>query len=310
MKVYWVLEDPGAYERGRSTVVSGSTLWGLPGVTCSQCGRSWAGGGLSYPTIDLGDVPEAKELETARNVPLAEYERLVAAIRPVIPPETVLGPSTRLGPVRGEGNGNPADIVWLVAHRQMFISESALQQLEKRDVALRTGPAHLSWSESRVRFREVEAPPCVDVEHTIEPGNVCERCGWQEVSTPEWATVIPSSLRGPLDVVRGRQFTNWLFATERFATAVLELGLTGILLSNVSETGVERSNFKVARLGIEREEGWLYFVRDRAVWRLPRGGPRTHPPEKVADADFDEKPGFHYFLDGDGDVTRIKRSRG
>jgi len=279
----------------------------LPGITCSDCGRAWADGGLAYPTIDLSDLPEAEDLEKARNVPLPEYEQLLARIERMLPAGTLLRPGTNLGPVRGQGVGSPADVVWLDGS-QMFISETALQKLEGRGITLRTGPSDVSWPEGRHRFREVEAPPSILVEHSVAPSDLCERCGWKRISTPEHVSVITSSVRGPLDVMRGRDLTGWLFATDRFAHAAAEFGLTGVLVLELSDKRAERAVMKVARLGLQREAGYLYFVRDQAVWRIPRGAPSTHVPEKVASAVFHEEPEYIYSLDGDGDVTRVKRA--
>ena len=75
----------------------------------------------------------------------------------------------------------------------------------------------------------------------------------------------------------------------------------------MGESSAERA--KVLRLGLEREPGFMYFVRNRAVWRVRKGVGPT-PPEKVADVDLYEDAGYIYFLDGDGDISRVRRGPG
>ena len=75
----------------------------------------------------------------------------------------------------------------------------------------------------------------------------------------------------------------------------------------MSESSAERA--KVLRLGLERTPGYMYFVRNRAVWRVKSGvGPV--PPEKVVDVELYEDAGYLYFVDADGDISRVKRVPG
>ena len=66
---------------------------------------------------------------------------------------------------------------------------------------------------------------------------------------------------------------------------------------------------KVARLGIEREKDFMYFIKTGAVWKVPRkrpGMPKGRQ-EKVADGGFVQSNDYIYFLDKDGDVSRASR---
>lgn len=63
---------------------------------------------------------------------------------------------------------------------------------------------------------------------------------------------------------------------------------------------------KVALLGVAREEDFMYYVADGAVWKVRRSG-RGVPkgtPERVADGDFEMDANYVYFIDGDGDAAR------
>jgi len=69
---------------------------------------------------------------------------------------------------------------------------------------------------------------------------------------------------------------------------------------------------KVSRLGIKREKDMMYFIKDGAVWKVPRkqpGQPKGRQ-EKVADGGFTQDNNFIYFLDKDGDVSRAARAVG
>ena len=71
---------------------------------------------------------------------------------------------------------------------------------------------------------------------------------------------------------------------------------------------------KVAKLGVKREPGFLYFLRGSDVWKTPMkraGGPSAAgKAEKVAAGNFARAEGYLYFLDSSGDVSRAKRAVG
>jgi hypothetical protein len=71
---------------------------------------------------------------------------------------------------------------------------------------------------------------------------------------------------------------------------------------------------KVAKLGVKREPGFLYFLRGSDVWKTPMkraGGPSAAgKAEKVAGGNFTRQEGYLYFLDSSGDVSRAKRAVG
>src|SRR5262245_56547176 len=128
MRVYRVLEDTNAEERGLSTGLEGESTWSLPGVHCPECHRKWSSNGLSYPSLDLSNSIYAKELGRPHSATLSEYERLAAAVMTIAPPDTVLRPGAELGPLRARGTGTPADVVWRFGTR-MFVSEEVLAKL-------------------------------------------------------------------------------------------------------------------------------------------------------------------------------------
>src|SRR6187401_1855566 len=69
---------------------------------------------------------------------------------------------------------------------------------------------------------------------------------------------------------------------------------------------------KVAKLGVQREKDFMYYVKDGGVWKVPRKQPGVPKgrPEKVADGGFEMDTNYIYFVDRDGDVARAKRAVG
>jgi hypothetical protein len=69
---------------------------------------------------------------------------------------------------------------------------------------------------------------------------------------------------------------------------------------------------KVARLGVTREKDFMYYIKNGAVWKVPRKQPgqAKGKSEKVADAGVSQDTSYIYFLDKDGDVARAKRAIG
>ncbi len=71
---------------------------------------------------------------------------------------------------------------------------------------------------------------------------------------------------------------------------------------------------KVAKAGVDREKGWLYFLDkqgDVSRTRMARGGGKHTPgkPQKIAKVGVKREDGFLYFVDKQGDVARAKMAR-
>ena len=70
----------------------------------------------------------------------------------------------------------------------------------------------------------------------------------------------------------------------------------------------------VAKTGVKREAGYLYFIKNNDVWRTPmkRAGGTAAPggKTKVAEGNFSREEGFLYYLDKAGNVVRAKRAVG
>jgi len=69
---------------------------------------------------------------------------------------------------------------------------------------------------------------------------------------------------------------------------------------------------KVARVGVSRDNNFMYYIKGGDVWRVRRkqpGVPKSKA-EKVASTGATMDNNFIYFLDKDGDVARAKRAVG
>ena len=69
---------------------------------------------------------------------------------------------------------------------------------------------------------------------------------------------------------------------------------------------------KVAKTGIAREHGFIYFLRADGVYKTPakrRAAGEKIEPVKVASPAITREAGYLYFLDADGDVARVPMQR-
>ena len=69
---------------------------------------------------------------------------------------------------------------------------------------------------------------------------------------------------------------------------------------------------KVTKVGIKRDNNFLYYIKGGDVWRVARKQPgaKKGKPEKAATAGVVKEAGFIYFLDKQGDVSRAKMAVG
>lgn len=72
---------------------------------------------------------------------------------------------------------------------------------------------------------------------------------------------------------------------------------------------------KVAKVGVEKEEGYLYFVDKKgnvARAKMVRGGKKKGKQKQqiVAKAGVKKEKGYLYFVDKKGDISRAEMARG
>ena len=69
---------------------------------------------------------------------------------------------------------------------------------------------------------------------------------------------------------------------------------------------------KVAKAGVKKEDGYLYFIDkqgDISRVKMARGGKKGGKPQKVAKVGVKKQKGYLYFVDKKGDVSRAKMVR-
>ena len=69
---------------------------------------------------------------------------------------------------------------------------------------------------------------------------------------------------------------------------------------------------KVAKLGIQRDNNYLYYIKSGDVWQVPRKRPgmKKQKASKLAPGGVTMESGFIYFLDKAGDIARVKAAVG
>ena len=70
---------------------------------------------------------------------------------------------------------------------------------------------------------------------------------------------------------------------------------------------------KVAKCGIKRQKGYLYFIDkkgDISMAKMARGKKKGGSPKKVHKVGVKKKKGYLYFVDKKGDVSMAKMVRG
>lgn len=75
-----------------------------------------------------------------------------------------------------------------------------------------------------------------------------------------------------------------------------------------------KMNEKVKRVGVSKEPGYLYFVDkqgDVSRVKMARGNKnKKSKHEKVARANVKKEKGYLYFVDKKGDISKTKMARG
>ncbi len=70
---------------------------------------------------------------------------------------------------------------------------------------------------------------------------------------------------------------------------------------------------KVAKVGIKREQGFLYYLDKEgnvSRVRMARGTDKGGNPEVISKTGIKREKGFLYYLDKEGDVSRSAMARG
>ncbi|WP_163993794.1 double-CXXCG motif protein [Pyxidicoccus caerfyrddinensis] len=196
-----------------------SRRWHLPSVEqCPSC-RATVGSFLTYPTVDLSELPEARELKP-RPASFEEYVRLRDLVRPYCPPGAPLEPGTGLGPLGGSTRGKWGAFT-LVDLAALFVREDALRALENLRGIVPVWP----------KFRRPPAPAVAELQllphgrlapDCFPPGRrePCAVCGCDGEMRPLHYWADPASLPTDLDAFRLADYSGIIVVSERFASVV------------------------------------------------------------------------------------------
>jgi len=70
---------------------------------------------------------------------------------------------------------------------------------------------------------------------------------------------------------------------------------------------------KIAKVGVKKEKGYLYFVDkhgDVSAAKMARGAKKGGSAKKVAKVGIKRQEGYLYFIDKQGDISAAKMVRG
>ncbi|AGC48949.1 hypothetical protein MYSTI_07677 [Myxococcus stipitatus DSM 14675] len=229
-RFFWVNEDRASAEK-HGGEVDGWRPLALPGVNCHTCGATWSDVGHDYPSVDLTQLPERRELERARPEPFPEFARLREAVRPLTPPQAQLPPGTGFGPLVGRAWGEFGPIAW-AGGLTILMRRDGLEHLQAE------GVRGLKGFRTELRFRQKPPPDLLELE--LEPrGRLhpdcippdvpppCPICGRHGFMRPEAPILEAASLPQEVDLFRVGDFATMVIATERCREAVRSLGLDG-----------------------------------------------------------------------------------
>jgi len=234
-RLFTVCPDDANWRGGE---IDAANKWGLPGVICPRCGATWSNVGLSYPAVDLSILPNEETYRKARPVRLEVFIELQRPILPLMPDGSIPPPGTRFGPLIGEAKGVFDDFAWLNLWT-LLIESQALERLHLAGVCTPIGirPNLTFRGRTSSNLLELQLEPHGKIAPSAFTVNVlpsCPSCGRNPNSLPERLVIEAPSIPKNQDLFRARDFSALILATERFAVAVQNLKLAGVVFHEVA----------------------------------------------------------------------------
>ncbi|WP_257461723.1 SitI6 family double-CXXCG motif immunity protein [Archangium lipolyticum] len=225
-RFYWLQSPTASRYTGE---LQATHKWRLPGVSCPECGATWAGSATSFPNADLSSLPDEREFKVPRPEPFDEFVRLRELVRPLVPSGAQLLPGAKFGPLVGTATGTFSPIFF-------YFVESPLMHREALEKLRAEGVRGLKGFPTELRFRQKKHPELVELE-VLPHGRLhidclppdrppkCPKCGRNGFKRPEELILDASSLPVDLDLFRLSDFETTFICTERFVDAVRRLEL-------------------------------------------------------------------------------------
>lgn len=211
--------------------VDATHLWGLPGVRCFTCGRTWAMTGIAYPSVVAADVAELVRGARRHVVSVADFRELRRELAAKLPNHE-LAPGAEFGPLRGKASGHVSCFAW-VNPWTLLLRADAAPKLQAQGLQLTAVPAELQFRRGKaVTLLELEIPPVAEFARASVKRNVssCEVCGYRDIARPDPLVIDKESLRNAADLVRVREFPTIILGSSWFVSAVQDLGCSELLL--------------------------------------------------------------------------------
>jgi uncharacterized double-CXXCG motif protein len=199
-------------------VVEEDRRWLLPGVKCDSCGRTWAGTGLSYPSVDLSAWDGQRRYHSAFPVPLAAFEKLRKDVEWAVPKGASLRPGTRFGPLGGTAIGRFGEVEWFFCWG-LLLSARVLAELQRAGaMGVKGVPVEAKKGRRRLELLELEILPGARIQ---APADVvkCASCGREAFTRPK-RIVVEGPLPKGTDIFRAGNSTATIIATERLKLAL------------------------------------------------------------------------------------------
>jgi uncharacterized double-CXXCG motif protein len=210
--------------------------WNLPGIRCPLCGTVWSDISPAFPCTDLSglDARDQEEFSPRLEEDYANFVRLCALVRPLVPPGVPLWPGTDFGPLVGSATGSFGQL-FMQYSWTLLIRREALEQLQAE------GVRNLQGRRAELRFRQKSAPELVELQ--LEPhGRMhrdclpadlqppCAKCDFQSLTLPEQPILDAASLPAHLDLFRLSDMGTVIVGTERLVDTVRRLGFEEVAL--------------------------------------------------------------------------------
>ena len=219
---------------GARNAVIASRWRKLPGVRCTVCGV-WATTGLIYPLAGPDELRGADIPSSCDPVLPNEFRVLAETLRAhlLTGSRCLILPGTELGPLHGRAGGRLGSFAWVNPWTPL-ITEESLGALNRTGVSLSHSRAEIMVPPGLGCLVELEALPTA---HLTEDRHAspCPVCGRLSVNPTVRARLDPRALDPSIPLQRVAECPTVLIASDAFAAASLELRLSDVVFSALSE---------------------------------------------------------------------------
>jgi hypothetical protein len=212
---------------------------GFPGVTCPECGQTWANTGTRLPGAVLPDHLRGR-LGDPWPVPWGAFRDLRAEVATHVPEAAPFPPGAEFGSLVGTIQGEIGELVCVwVAGITLLLRPDAVAAVQGR------GLLDVRFPESEVRVEgapdlrlyEPEAPYIADLRLDPSTPPACPTCGQRSVKVPDDLVLERDPGPNAPCLFRGRELTTLLFCNAAFRDLAMELGWRGAKFTPVPVAG-------------------------------------------------------------------------